>query len=52
MLDMLFTIGTVISAAMLGYGAYLSIHYALLHEHAATTATAEELPEIGYYLSW
>ena len=50
MSDMLFTIGATISAAMPGYGAYLAIRYALLHEHV-TPATADELTEIGYYLS-
>jgi hypothetical protein len=52
MLDMLFIIGTMISAAMFVYGAYLAIQYALLHEHTATPATADDLPEIGYYLRW
>jgi len=50
--DIIFTIGTMISVAMLAYGAYLAIHYALFHDRIETTATADELPEIGYYVSW
>jgi hypothetical protein len=46
MLDMIFTIGAAISAGLFIYGAYLAIHYALFHEHIATTSTADELPEI------
>jgi hypothetical protein len=52
MLDIVFSIGFLISAAMFAYGAYLAIRYALFQEHIETTSTADELPEIGYYLSW
>ena len=51
-MDIVFTIGTMISAAMFVYGAYLAIRYALFHERIETTSTADELPEIGYYLNW
>jgi hypothetical protein len=37
----------VISAAIVVFGAYLAVHYALVHEHTATPTTADELPEIG-----
>ena len=49
---MLFTIGTTISGALFIYGAYLAIRYELFSKHTATSATEEELPEIGYYVSW
>jgi hypothetical protein len=53
MLDILFTLGAMMSAAMFSYGGYLAIRYAVLPEHTATTATADdEMPEIGYYLNW
>jgi hypothetical protein len=52
LLDMLFTIGTTISGALFIYGAYLAIRYELFSKHTATSATEEELPEIGYYVSW
>jgi hypothetical protein len=53
MLEILFTLGAMMSAAMFSYGGYLVIRYALLPEHTATTATADdEMPEIGYYLNW
>jgi hypothetical protein len=42
----------MMSAAMCIYGAYLAVHYALIHEDTATPTIADELPEIGYYLSW
>jgi hypothetical protein len=48
---MLFTIGTAISAAMLIYGGYLAIVYALVPESTIATAD-DELPEIGYYVKW
>lgn len=51
MLDFLFSIGFMNSAAMFAYGAYLVIRYALFPERSETTSTADELPEIGYYLS-
>jgi hypothetical protein len=51
MLDFLFSIGFMNSAAMFAYGAYLAIRYALFPERSETTSTADELPEIGYYLS-
>jgi hypothetical protein len=43
MLDIIFTIGTAISAGLFIYGAYLAIQYVLFHEHIATTSTADEL---------
>ena len=46
MLDMIFTMGTAISAGFLVYGAFIAIDSALFPEH--TTATIEELPEMGY----
>lgn len=46
MLDIIVTIGTAISAGLGIYGAFLAIDYALFPEH--TTATVEELPEMGY----
>jgi hypothetical protein len=52
MLDIVFTIGTIISASMFAYGAYLTMRYALFPERSETTSTADELPEIGYYSSW
>jgi hypothetical protein len=53
MLDILFTIGTIISAAGFVYDAYPVIRYAFSPEHTATTATADdEVPEIWYYLNW
>jgi hypothetical protein len=52
MLDIVFTIGTLISVAMFAYGAYLAIHYTLFHDRIETTETADELPEIGYYVRW
>ena len=52
MMDIMFIIGTLISVAMFAYGAYLAIHYALFHDRIETTATADELPEIGYYVRW
>jgi hypothetical protein len=52
MLDILFSIGFMNSAAMFAYGAYLVIRYALFPQRSEeTTSTADELPEIGYYLS-
>ena len=45
-MDMIFTIGTAISAGLFIYGALIAIDYALFPEH--TTATTEELPEVGY----
>ena len=53
MLDILFTIGTIISAAGFLYDAYPVIRYAFSPEHTATTATADdEVPDIWYYLNW
>lgn len=46
MLDMIFTMGTAISAGLFVYGAFIAIDSALFPEH--TTATMEELPEMGY----
>ena len=46
MLDIILTIGTALSAGFFIYGAFVAIDYALFPEH--TTATAEELPEMGY----
>ena len=51
MLDIVFSIGFMTSAAMFAYGAYLAIRYALSPERSGTTSTADERPEIGYYLS-
>jgi hypothetical protein len=45
-MDMIFIIGTAISAGLFIYGAFIAIDYALFPEH--TTATTEELPEVGY----
>ena len=45
-MDMIFTIGAAISAGLFIYGAFIAIDYALFPEH--TTATTEELPEVGY----
>lgn len=46
MLDMIFTIGTTISAGLFICSAFMAIDYALFPEQ--TTAAAEELPEMGY----
>ena len=51
-MDIIFIIGTMISVTMFAYGAYLAIQYALFHDRIETTATGDELPEIGYYVSW
>jgi hypothetical protein len=53
MLDILFTIGTIISAAGFIYDAYPVMRYALFPKHTATTATDDdEGPDIWYYLNW
>jgi hypothetical protein len=46
MLDMIFTMGTAISAGLFVYGAFIAIDCALFPEH--TSATIEQLPEMGY----
>lgn len=46
MLDMIFTIGPAISAGLFVCAAFIAIDCALFPEH--TTATIEELPEMGY----
>jgi hypothetical protein len=46
MLDMIFTIGPAISAGLFICAAFIAIDSALFPEH--TTATMEELPEMGY----
>ena len=53
MLEMLFTIGILISALILIYGAYLTIDHVLFGEHRTHKTAAEkihELPEIAAWL--
>lgn len=49
MLEILFTIGQVISAAAIIYGAYLAIDHAVFPE--TKSAAADELPEVGRFLN-
>ena len=46
MLDMIFTIGTAISAGLFVCAAFIAIDCALFPEH--TPAAIEELPVMGY----
>ena len=56
MLDLIFTTGTLISALILFYGAYLTIDHVLFGEQRTPKTAPEktyERPEIGGYLgSW
>lgn len=52
MLEILFTVGQTISLLVLMYGAFVAIDYSFFAERQTkASVTADELPEIGRYLS-